>query len=143
MKNITRLLSVLALGLGLAVTTRAQSTLQYQWQATSGLTPLATATATQVQPAQPAANIGATRNYVTSFSFVNTSATVSTTVTILDGVTVIWTGFLPAQTAALQAVPVVVALNTPLKGSPTTALNIQLGTTGASVYWNVGGFWGY
>ena len=70
----------------------------------------------------------------------NTSATVSTNISILDGSTVIWTGYVPAMTTALVLVPNQVEFRTPLKGTAATALNIQCGTTGASVYYNVQGF---
>jgi hypothetical protein len=112
-----------------------------EWQATSGTTPLATGTSTQVQPAQAAG----TRNYVAGIQIFNASATVSTTVSLLDGSTVIWTGYLPLndQATVLTVVPgIAVTFLTPLKGSKATALNIQCGTTGASVYWNVQGYFG-
>lgn len=107
-----------------------------EWTATSGITPLATNTSTTLNTAGSAG----VRNYVTAIQCWNTSATVSTTISILDGATVIWTGFLPATTAALAVVPVVVRFPTNLRGSTTTAINIQCGTTGASVYYNVQGY---
>lgn len=54
--------------------------------------------------------------------------------------TVIWTGFVPATTAALPVVDVHVVFPTPLKGTAATAMNIQCGTTAASVYYNVQGY---
>ena len=107
-----------------------------EWQATSGTTALATATSTQAK----AAGAAGVRNYVTDIHVVNTSATVGTTFSILDGASVIWTTFLPASTAALVEIPVTVQFQTPLKGSAATALNVQCGTTGAAVYYNVSGF---
>lgn len=105
---------------------------------TSGITPLAVATSTLLK----AAGTSGIRNYVTSLQLYNTSATVSTTVSILDGSTILWTGFLPATTAALPIVPTIVEFLSPLKGTAVTALNIQLGTTLASVYYNVQGYQG-
>lgn len=107
-----------------------------EWQATSGITALATNTST----AAKAAGAAGVRNYVTDIHVTNTSATVSTTFSVLDGATVIWTTFLPATTAALQQVIVDHTFVTPLKGTAATALNVQCGTTAASVFYNVGGF---
>ena len=109
---------------------------EVDWQATSGLTALATTTSTQVR----AAGAAGVRNYVTAIQLVNTSASVSTTATILDGATVLWVGFLPATTAALPIVPLSIQFPTPLRGTAATAINIQLGTTAASVYWNAQGY---
>jgi len=107
-----------------------------EWQNSSGITPLATNTSTTAH----AAGAAGVRNYVTDIHIVNTSATVSTTFSILDGATVIFTTYLPASTAALVEIPVTIHLETPLKGTAATALNVQCGTTGAAVYWNVLGF---
>lgn len=109
------------------------------FSATSGVTPLAVATPTLVK----AAGTTGIKNYVTSAQFYNTSATVSTTVSILDGSTILWTGFLPATTAALPVVAVEVEFLSPLRGTAATTLNIQLGTTLASVYYNLQGFQGF
>jgi hypothetical protein len=106
------------------------------WSATSGVTALATTTSTALKSAG-AAGI---RNYVSGMQIYNTSATVSTTVSILDGAAVIWTGFLPATTSALPIVPSQVVFPTSLRGTAATAMNIQLGTTAASVYYNVQGY---
>jgi hypothetical protein len=108
---------------------------ELDWQATSGLTALASTDSTTVRALASAT----TRNYVTAIQLVNTSSTVSTTVTILDGSTVLWIGFLPATTAALPVVPVNIQFPTPLRGSVNTAVNIQLGTA-ANVYWNAQGY---
>lgn len=112
------------------------STAENDWTATSGTTPLATNTSTALK----AAGGASIRNYCTALQLYNSSATVSTTVSILDGVTVIWTGYLPATTAALAVVPIHVVFPTPLKGSAATALNIQCGTTGSSVFYNAEGY---
>ena len=106
-----------------------------EWMATSGTTALATTTSTALK----AAGATGVRNYCTGLQLFNSSTTVATTVTILDGSTVIWTGYLPEATAT-SLTPTVVEFRTPLKGTAATAMNIQLGTTGASVYYNVQGF---
>lgn len=109
---------------------------ELDWQASSGITALATATSTALK----AAGAAGVRNYCTGAQFYNTSATVSTTVSILDGASVIWTGYLPATTAALPVVDLQVVFPTPLRGTAATALNVQLGTTLASVYYNAQGY---
>lgn len=108
------------------------------WSATSGITPLAVATSTLAK----AAGAAGVRNYVTGIQAYNNSATVSTTFSILDGAAVIWTGFLPATTAALPVVDLIAILQNPLRGTAATALNVQCGTVGASVFWNVQGYIG-
>ena len=106
------------------------------WSASSGVTPLATATSTLL-----IASAGSgLRNYLSGCQIYNTSATVSTNVSILDGASVKWTGYLPAMTVALVLVPSSVQFITPIRGSAATAMNIQLGTTGASVYYNCQGY---
>lgn len=107
-----------------------------RWQATSGTTALATTTSTALN----AAGAAGIRNYCTSLQIYNSSATISTTVTILDGATVIWTGFLPAMTASIPMITLQVSFDAPLKGTAATAINIQLGTTAAAVYYNAQGF---
>ena len=126
----------------LAVTTGQQlvnkpfASSENDWQASSGTTPLATTTSTALK----AAGAASIRNFVTGCQFTNSSSTVSTTVSILDGAAVIWTGYLPATTAALPVVPVNVTFLTPLRGTAATAMNVQLGTTSASVYYNCQGY---
>ena len=126
----------------LAVTTGQQllikdfSTAENDWRASSGITALATTTSTALKVAG-AASI---RNYITGLQLYNTSATVSTTVSILDGATVIWTGYVPATTAALPVVDIHVVFPTPLRGTAATAMNIQCGTTGANLFYNVQGY---
>lgn len=106
-----------------------------EFQSTSGTTALATTSSTQLQ----AAGGSGIRHYVTGIQVVNNSTT-GGTCSILDGSTVIWTGYLPATGASLQEVPVSVEFRTPLKGTAATALNIQLGSASMSVYYNVQGF---
>jgi hypothetical protein len=119
------------------------STTRYIWSSTSGTTPLSTTTSTLVNTAQSTTDYNGNtiklRNYLTDLSFVNNSST-ATAISILDGSTVIWTGYADHNPSAQPAVPVVVNLTTPLKGSPNTALNIQCATTGAGVYWSASGF---
>jgi hypothetical protein len=106
-----------------------------EWQATSGSTPLATTTSTAIK----AAGASGVRNYCTGLQLVNTSTSVATAVYIEDGSTIIWSGFLPEATATSQT-QVNVEFRTPLKGTAATAMNIVLGTTGASVYYDVQGY---
>jgi hypothetical protein len=106
------------------------------WSATSGLTPLAVTTSTALK----AAGAASIRNYCTAIQLLNTSTTVSTTVTILDGASVIWACNLPAIATTGEVTPVVVVFPTPLRGTAATAMNIQLGTVSASVYYNVQGY---
>lgn len=120
----------------LQVITHANGDPSNEWQATTGTTPYATATSTAVK----AAGAAGVRNYVTDIHVINTSATVSTTFSILDGATVIWTTNLPAVSATQPQVVIDHTFATPLKGTAATAMNIQAGTTGASIYYNVGGF---
>lgn len=119
-----------------AAVNKPYSVPETDWQATSALTPLATTTSTALK----AAGAAGVRNYCTGVQIMNTSSTVSTNVAILDGATVIWAGFLPASTAALAQVSVVVDFPTPLRGTAATAMNIQLGTTAASVFYNAQGY---
>lgn len=119
-----------------ALVDKPYSVPELDWQASSGLTALATTTSTALKSAG-AAGI---RNYCTAIQLYNSSATVATTVTILDGAVVLWTGFLPATSAALQLLGVEVVFPTPLRGTAATALNIQLGTTAANVYYNAQGY---
>jgi len=119
------------------------SSTRYIWNSTSGTTPLATTTSTLVNAAQSSTDYNGNtiklRNYLTDLSFVNNSST-ATVISILDGSTVIWSGFADHNPSAQPAVPVTINLTTPLKGSPNTALNIQCATTGAGVYWSASGF---
>lgn len=119
---------------------RPYSVPELEWQASSGETALATTTVTALKTA------GATgvRNYITGIQLYNNSATVSTLASILDGAsTVIWTGYLPATTAALPVVPLNITFPTPLKGTAATAINIRLGTTASSVFYNAQGYQAY
>ena len=120
------------------------TTLRYQWQATSGTTALATTTATLLIAGQTQTDLtGGTRqlrNYLTDLSLVNLNATVSTLVSILDGSTVIWTGYADHNNASTVAVPFIVNFTTPIHSSPGNALYIQCNTTGATLYWSAQGF---
>lgn len=105
---------------------------EVDWQASSGLTPLATTTSTAIK----AAGAAGVRNYCTAIQIQNTSGSVAPTVAILDGASVLWAGNLPIS----MAVPLVIQFPTPLRGTAATALNIQLGSTAASVFWNAQGY---
>ena len=67
-----------------------------------------------------AAGASSVRNYVTGVQLGSSGATIGATVTISDGSTVIWQGVIPLN--GLSSV----AFNTPLEGSPATALNIAI-----------------
>lgn len=126
----------LAVTSGQQLVTKEFASSENDWNATSGTTPLATTTSTQLK----AAGAASIRNFVTSCQFYNNSAVVATDVEILDGAAVIWTGWLPATTAALPVVPIDANFHTPLRGTAATAMNVKLGTTGASVYYNCQGY---
>lgn len=78
------------------------------------------------------------RNYLTSISVTNASATISTEVVVKDGATVIWRGFV--GTSALLNSAVNVTFPTPLKSTANTALNVACITTGSAVYVNAQGY---
>jgi len=117
-------------------------------QATSGVTPLASASAAQVFPAQQIAsrdsaaltviNTGAAprplRIYVTDIVLTNSAATAAV-VSILDGAAVIFAANTPATSSQ-----VVADFTTPLRGSPNTALNIQSSSASANINWTVTGY---
>ena len=119
-------------------------------QATSGVTPLASASATQVFPAQQIAAVGGAtgnpnvtntgaeprslRSYVTDIVLSNSAATAAV-VSILDGASVIFAVNMPATSSSIT-----VNLTTPLRGSPNTALNIQSSSASANINWVVTGY---
>jgi len=86
--------------------------------------------------AKAAAGVGI-YNYVTSLQVINGHQTVGTDVQIRDGAagTVIWRGW--AQQAGGG---VSLQFATPLKGTANTLLEVQCGTTGAQVYFNLQGY---
>lgn len=107
----------------------------FGWQyATPIASPITTTTAVTLK----AAGAGVS-SHLTGLQIINTHATVSTIVTVKDGSTVIWTGFVPATTAALPIVPLIVNFQTPLKGSPNSALTFVANTTGANIFVNAQG----
>ncbi len=75
-----------------------------------------------------------TRNYITDIVLAWRSG-VETQVSILDGVTALAVFHLSAASS-----PVTIALQSPMRGTATTALNIQLSVTGAVIQWYFGGF---
>jgi hypothetical protein len=75
------------------------------------------------------------RNYITSFTIINSHATVSTVVEIKDGSTVIWRGYALAGGGGVSP-----TLPIPLKGTANTAINGACITTGANVYFSANGF---
>lgn len=82
-----------------------------------------------------AAGAAGIRNYCTGVQLTNSSAT-ATGVSILDGSTVIWQGWLPAS----MNQPMVVPFLTPLHGTAVTAMNIECSVSVASVYYSVQGY---
>lgn len=105
------------------------------WQyATPIATPITGTTAVALNAAATNA-----RNYVTGLQIVNTHATVSSIVTVQDGTTVIWTGFVPAANS-LQIQPVNIEFKTPLKGSFGTAMNFKVNTTGSNIIVSAQGY---
>ena len=139
-------LTVPAAALGNSITKRIPISGDYQvivhqdgdpsneWQATSGLAAFTSTASTALKTAGGSG----IRNYVTGIQLINTSTTAST-VTLLDGSTVIWSISLPATSTSLQAIPVNVEFRTPLKGSAATAMNIQQ-SGAANLWYNVQGF---
>lgn len=77
------------------------------------------------------------RNYITDFSFQNTSAT-ATGVVIKDGATTIASFQAPANMPA----PAVISWQCPLRGAANTAINIAALVTGANVLVNASGHTG-
>lgn len=81
-----------------------------------------------------AATVGI-RNYLTSLQLMNNGAT-ATEVQILDGATVIWRHFLPAN----MTCPWDIDFCSTLKSTAATALSINVVTAGASVWFNAQGY---
>ncbi|MCX7369856.1 MAG: hypothetical protein NTX90_13370 [Alphaproteobacteria bacterium] len=75
------------------------------------------------------------RNYVQAIQLTNANA-VATEFLILDNVTPLWRGFLPASNASTFDFEFIV----PLRGTANTILNVQCVTTGAQVYANLQGY---
>ena len=117
-------------------------------QATSGVTPLASASVTQVFPAQvvtgPSASLitvtaqgGGARKliiYVTDIVLSNSAGTAAV-VSILDGSTVIFAINMPATSSIA-----VVDFTTPLHGTAGNALSIQSASASANINWTVTGY---
>lgn len=102
------------------------------WQASTAIaSPITNTTATAIKAAG-AANV---RNYLTGLQFMNTSATASI-ITIQDGSTVIWTGYMPASMTAMQSI----IFTTPLRGSAATALNFVVNTTATNTFVSAQGY---
>lgn len=90
---------------------------------------------TNVAAAVNAAGAAGIRNYCSSLSFQNTSAT-ATTILLLDGATTIAQWNAPAN----MAMPYYHVFEPPIRTTAATALNINCGTTGANVLVNASGF---
>lgn len=90
---------------------------------------------TNTAAAVNAAGAAGIRNYCSSLSFQNTSAT-ATTILLLDGATTIAQWNAPAS----MAMPYYHTFAPPIRTTAATALNINCGTTGANVLVNASGF---
>lgn len=113
-----------------AIVVRPHAIPEACWQGTGSLT----TTADLVIKAAAGASV---RNYLTDFSYQNTSAT-ATGVVIKDGATTIAIFQAPANMAA----PAVISLQCPLRGTANTAINIAALVTGANVLVNACGHTG-
>lgn len=78
------------------------------------------------------------RNYVTSFTVINTSATTGTRVDVLDGATVIDRVYVGTTSTGMNNATVMLPI--PLKGTANTAINAQCTTTGANVFVSANGY---
>jgi hypothetical protein len=116
-------------------------------QATSGVTPLASASPFQVFPAQvivdpaqalttvmPGAANRKLRIFVTDIVLSNSAATAGI-VSILDGLTVIFAANMPATSSQ-----VVVDFTTPLAGTAGNTLSIQSSSASANINWTITGY---
>lgn len=111
-----------------ALVNKPYSIPEYDFQYSGTLT---TTTAAAIK----AAGAAGIRNYLTALQYQNTNATASTVI-ILDGASAIATFNAPAS----MAQPAIITFPTPLKGTAATALNINCGTTGASILANAQGY---
>lgn len=102
--------------------------LDWQYAAPSG--GLLTASSTAIKAA---AGTGI-RNYLTGATVINVGAT-PTEFAILDGATVIWRTFLPAN----MSTPIDLTFITPIKTTANAAMNIQV-ITASTVYFNAQGY---
>lgn len=75
-------------------------------------------------------------HYLTGFTIQNTHATVPTEFVIKDGSTIVYRGWLVVN----MLLPSVVAFPTPIKFTAGNGLQIQMTTTGASVFYNAQGY---
>lgn len=78
------------------------------------------------------------RNYLTAISITNASANVATEFVVKDGATIIWRGFVGAQTLPNSVVGL--TFPTPLRSTANTALNVACITTLGAVYVNAQGY---
>ncbi len=83
------------------------------------------------------AALSGSRTCLTAVQIQNSHATVGTWVNLLDGSTVRWTGY-AAPLGGGFVVPI--SVNDPLRGSRSTAWNVQCETSGANVRASVKGY---
>lgn len=102
----------------------------WSWNyATPIASPITGTTAVAMMPA-----VAGQGYYVKNLQVFNTSSTVSSVITIQSGSVVVWTGFIPATTAALPLMPIIVDFITPVRIFSGQALNFVVNTAGASIY---------
>lgn len=108
--------------------TKDFATSENDWQSTGTQT-------TNTATAAKTAGAASIRNFCTQLTVQNTNAT-PTTFLILDNATTIFQISLPAS----MTLPLTFVFPTPLKGTAATAMNINCGTTGANVLYNITGY---
>lgn len=101
------------------------------------LNPVPTAAITDTTSTQVMAAIASFRNYVTYCKVTNSHASVGSFVQILDGSTVVDSGYVAPAGGGF-----VTKYDPPIRGTANTALNCQATTTGANFKCSCGGFKG-
>jgi len=111
-------------------------------QATSGVTPLASASPVQVFAAQSIAALGVNPTVSNTGAeprplriYVTNSAATAAVVSILDGATVIWACNVSATSGWIDW-----NASTGIRGTPNTALSIQSSSASANINWVVTGY---
>lgn len=124
--------SDLAVTTGQQLVTKAYASSENDWQYA---TPIASPITNTTGVAIKAAGAASIRNYVTGLQMINTSATASV-VTLQDGATVVWTGYLPASMTTM----ICVEFPTPIRGTAATAMNFVVNTTGTNTFVSAQGY---
>lgn len=121
--------SDIAVTTGQQLLIKAFASAENDWHATGTLSDT---TSTQAR-AVGAASI---RNYVTGLEIQLTVLSVSTTFSILDGASTLWS----CNLSAVMTTPIAITFPTPLRGTAATALNVKLGTASNTVMYNIHGY---